>query len=55
MRAVLPACRAHGTRLVTNMGVANPRGAAERTARSPASSACKGLKIAALEGDDVTT
>ena len=25
LRAVLPACVAHGTRLVTNMGVANPR------------------------------
>ena len=26
MRAVLPLCAAHGTRLITNMGVANPRG-----------------------------
>ncbi|HEX2478129.1 MAG TPA: acyclic terpene utilization AtuA family protein, partial [Geminicoccaceae bacterium] len=33
LREVLPLCRAHGTRLITNMGVANPRGAAARAAR----------------------
>ena len=35
------------------MGVANPRGAAERTARVARELGLKGLKIAALEGDDV--
>ena len=30
MRAVLPACRAQGIRIVTNMGAANPVAAAER-------------------------
>ena len=45
LRAVLPLCVAHGTRLITNMGVANPQGAAaEDRRRSPASSACKGLQ-----------
>ena len=53
MRAVLPACVEHGTRLVTNMGVANPSGAAERTAKIARELGLKGLKIAALEGDDV--
>jgi hypothetical protein len=53
MRAVLPACAAHGTRLVTNMGVANPQGAAEHTARIARDLGLKGLRIAALEGDDV--
>ena len=53
MRAVLPACVAHGTRIVTNMGVANPRGAAERTAAVARELGLKGLRIAALEGDDV--
>ncbi|MGH6916544.1 MAG: acyclic terpene utilization AtuA family protein, partial [Geminicoccaceae bacterium] len=53
MRAVLPACVAHGTRLVTNMGVANPQGAAERTARVARELGLKNLRIAALEGDDV--
>lgn len=31
MRAVLPACVRSGTRIVTNMGAANPRAAAEKT------------------------
>jgi hypothetical protein len=53
MRAVLPACVAHGTRLITNMGVANPRGAAEHTARIARQLGLGGLGIAALEGDDV--
>jgi hypothetical protein len=53
MRAALPACVAHGTRLVTNMGVANPMGAAERTAAIARELGLKGLRIAALEGDDV--
>src|SRR5215470_2173843 len=31
MRAVLPACRANGVKIVTNMGAANPLAAAEMT------------------------
>jgi hypothetical protein len=31
MRALLPVCRKAGTQIVTNMGAANPRAAAERT------------------------
>jgi hypothetical protein len=53
MRAVLPACVRHGTRLVTNMGVANPSGAAARTAQIARELGLRGLRIAALEGDDV--
>ncbi len=53
MRAVLPACATHGTRLVTNMGVANPQGAALRTAAIARELGLRGLRIAALEGDDV--
>ena len=53
MRAVLPACVAQHTRLVTNMGVANPQGAAERTAAIAKELGLKGLKIAAIVGDDV--
>jgi len=53
MRAVLPLCAEHGTRLITNMGVANPRGAAQRTAAIAAELGLQGLRIAALEGDDV--
>ena len=33
LRQILPLCAAHGTRLITNMGVANPRGAAAKTAQ----------------------
>jgi hypothetical protein len=54
MRAVLPLCAEHGTRLVTNMGVANPGGAAARTAEVARGLGLGGLRIAALEGDDVS-
>src|SRR5919199_1389857 len=54
MRAVLPLCREHGTRLVTNMGAANPRAAAEATARIARELGLDGLRIACVEGDDVT-
>ena len=33
LRAILPLCVANGTRLITNMGVANPRGAAAKAAQ----------------------
>ena len=54
LRAVLPLCVRHGTRLVTNMGVANPKGAAEKAAAVARELGLRGLKIAALEGDDVS-
>jgi hypothetical protein len=53
LRAVLPLCVEHGTRLITNMGVANPRGAAARAAQVARDLGLRGLRIAALEGDDV--
>jgi hypothetical protein len=54
MRALLPACREVGTVIVTNMGAANPRAAAERTRHIARELGLKGLKIACIEGDDVT-
>jgi hypothetical protein len=54
MRVMLPLCRRHGTRLITNMGVANPLAAAELTARIAGDLGLSGLKVAALLGDDVT-
>lgn len=54
LRAVLPHCRQAGTRIVTNMGVANPMGAAERAVAVARELGLKGLKVAAVEGDDVT-
>ena len=54
MRALLPACRASGTVIITNMGAANPRAAAERTRDVARTLGISGLKIACIEGDDVT-
>jgi hypothetical protein len=53
MRAVLPACARNGTRIVTNMGAANPRAAAERTLEVARELGLAGLKVAAVTGDDV--
>ncbi len=54
LRAVLPLCVEHGTRLITNMGVANPRGAAEHAAAIARALGLGGTRIAWLEGDDVS-
>ncbi len=54
MRALLPACRKAGTIMITNMGAANPRAAAERTLAIARELGLKGLKIACIEGDDVS-
>ena len=54
MQALLPACRAAGTTIITNMGAANPRAAAERTLGLARSLGLNGLKIACIEGDDVS-
>jgi hypothetical protein len=53
MRALLPACRAAGTIMITNMGAANPRAAAERTCDIARELGHKGLRVACIEGDDV--
>lgn len=53
MQAVLPICRANTIRIVTNMGAANPTGAAEATRVLARRLGLTGLKIAAVTGDDV--
>ena len=53
MRAVLPTCHAKGIRIVTNMGAANPPGAAEVVRAVARSLGLAGLKVAAITGDDV--
>jgi hypothetical protein len=53
MRAVLPACRRQGIRIVTNMGAANPLAAARRVAEVARELGLVGLRIAAVTGDDV--
>lgn len=52
MRAVLPDCHRNGTRIITNMGAANPIDAAKRTAKIATDLGLK-LKVAAVLGDDV--
>src|SRR5215475_10230050 len=54
MRALLPACRAAGTVMITNMGAAHPGAAAERTRDIARELGLAGLKIACITGDDVT-
>ena len=53
MQAVLPICRANKVRIVTNMGAANPLGAAEAARAVARKLGLTGLKIAAVTGDDV--
>ncbi|MBN3741832.1 MULTISPECIES: acyclic terpene utilization AtuA family protein [Burkholderia] len=53
MHAVLPVAAAKHVRIVSNMGAANPRAAARRTAQIARSLGIAGLKVAAVEGDDV--
>src|ERR1700712_2674167 len=51
--AVLPGCAARGIRIISNMGAANPVGAAAEVARIARELGITGLKIAAVTGDDV--
>ncbi|CAM2154451.1 DUF1446 domain-containing protein [Pararobbsia alpina] len=53
MRAVLPTSARHRVRIVSNMGAANPQGAARKTAEIARELGCGDLKIAAVTGDDV--
>ena len=55
MLALLPACSVAGTTMITNMGAANPRAAAQRTIEIARELGLHGLKVACIEGDDVST
>jgi hypothetical protein len=54
MRAVLPGAIAGGTRIVTNMGAANPPRAAEITRDIARDLGLRGVRVAFVEGDDVS-
>lgn len=54
MRAVLPACRARGVTIITNMGAANPVSAAAVVRQLARDMNLGGLRVAAVTGDDVT-
>ncbi|BBQ00217.1 ABC transporter substrate-binding protein [Burkholderia sp. SFA1] len=53
LRAVLPVAAKNGVRIISNMGAANPRAAALKTAKIARELGLHGLKIAAVTGDDV--
>jgi hypothetical protein len=53
MAAVLPFTHPRGTRILTNMGAANPLGAAQVVAEVARSLGIRGLRIAVVLGDDV--
>jgi hypothetical protein len=53
MQAVLPHCAKNGTRIISNMGAANPRAAAAETAVIARRLGLTGLRIAWVAGDDV--
>ncbi|MEW1830707.1 acyclic terpene utilization AtuA family protein [Streptomyces sp. NPDC088196] len=53
MEAVLEPCARHGTRIITNMGAANPTAAARVVAEVAHRLGLDGLRIATVTGDDV--
>ena len=53
IRSVLPAARARGVRIVSNMGAANPEAAAEAVTAIARAEGLAGTRVAALLGDDV--
>ena len=53
-QAVLPACRRNGIRIVTNMGAANPAGAARAARREALTLGLGDVPVAVVSGDDVT-
>jgi hypothetical protein len=53
MTAVLPYCVENGTRIITNMGAANPVAAAQETVGIARALGFTGLRIAWVSGDDV--
>lgn len=53
LRAVLPACQAHGTTIVTNMGAANPLAAGHEALAVARELQLPRLRVAVVLGDDV--
>ncbi len=53
MNAVLPSCKEHGVKIITNMGAANPLEAAKEISVIAKELGIKSLKIGVVSGDDV--
>jgi hypothetical protein len=54
LRAIFLDCIENGTRIITNMGVANPAAAADKAADVARDLGLEGCRIGAVGGDDVT-
>lgn len=54
LRPVLARCLAHGIRIVSNFGAANPRAAARHIARTARELGADAPRIAVVEGDDLS-
>jgi hypothetical protein len=52
-RVILPAAKARGVKIITNMGAANPLAAGRKTLAIAKDLGLKGLKVAVVLGDDV--
>lgn len=55
MEKVLPLLKKHHVKMITNMGAANPRAAAGKVAEIANRLEITGLKVACVQGDDLTT
>ncbi|MGA1286132.1 MAG: acyclic terpene utilization AtuA family protein [Rubrivivax sp.] len=53
LRPLLPVARTHGVRVISNLGQANPRAAAQAIAELAAELGLTGVRVAAVVGDDV--
>jgi len=53
MKAMMPAARANGTKLISNGGGVNPRAAAQRIVEDAQALGLKGIRVALVEGDGV--
>lgn len=53
MVKVLPLCKRHNVKVITNMGAANPLSAAQKIKEIAENLGITGLKIAAVTGDDI--
>lgn len=53
MRAVLPACHAQGTTIISNMGAANPMAAGHAVLDVARACGLRGVAVGVVEGDDV--
>ncbi len=53
MAAVLPICKEKGIKIITNMGAANPAGAAEAVRKVAAEVGTHGFKVGVVLGDDI--